>query len=113
MSSAPTLPRGWAPWTPPRHTGEPRVVELTPMLGNVLQSLAEGRDPRGVAADWGISENTAKTHLRLLYGRCGARGAGHLLSMLLTGELRVTVPDRGWSIVGGTLRLADPYPPRS
>lgn len=88
-----TLPAGvpqlGKTWTPEMFTGAPRVVRITPMQANVLTSLCEGKSNRLIARDWGISEDTAKSHLRALIKNTGARDRTHLVSQLYSGALRV------------------------
>lgn len=84
-------PPSRTPWAPPRFTGQPRTAVITPMLANILESLSEGKSNKAIGFDWGISEDTVKTHMRRLYARTGARDRCHLLSMLLNGALTVQI----------------------
>ena len=87
------------PWTPPRpRTAPRRRVELTPMQGNVLESLAEGKDTAGIGTDWGIGRDTVKSHVAAILRRTGARDRHQLLSLLLADALDIYVSDTpsGW-----------------
>lgn len=81
------------PWTPPQQTIPRRRVVLTPMQGNVLESLAEGKDTAGIRADWGIARDTVKSHVSAILRRTGARDRPHLLSLLLADALDIHVSD--------------------
>lgn len=81
------------PWTPPQQTTRRRRVVLTSMQGNVLESLAEGKDTPGIEADWGIGRDTVKTHVSAILRRTGARDRHHLLSLLLADALDIHVSD--------------------
>ena len=74
------LPR----WLPAPFTGDPVLVDLSPMLVNVLESLCEGKSNQMIADDWGVSEDTVKTHLKRLYVRLGARDRVHAVSLVFT-----------------------------
>lgn len=78
-------------WTPPQHDGPPRNVQLPTMLANVLESLCEGKSNRQIATDWGISEDTVKTHMRRLFRKIGARDRLHAAVLVYNGELQVQV----------------------
>lgn len=73
------LPR----WSPPQLRDTPRLVALSPMLVNVLDSLCEGKGNRAIAADWGISEDTVKTHIKRLLAKIGARDRTHIVALVL------------------------------
>lgn len=80
-----------ARWQPTPFVGDPVVVALPPMLVNVLDSLCEGKSNRGIGKDWGISEDTVKTHLKRLYCKLGARDRVHAVAMVFSGAVDVRV----------------------
>lgn len=92
------LPR----WFPERFTGTPRLVELSPMLVNILESLCEGgKTNRQIGADWFITEDTVKTHLKRLFAKMGARDRVHAVTLVFSGAVdirrKLTRHDRDWS----------------
>lgn len=56
------------------------AFHLTRAEAGVLCALTEGKCPKAVANDMGISEHTVRAHLRSIYAKLGVRG--------LTGALR-------------------------
>lgn len=87
-------------WAPEMFSGSPRIVRITPMQAHVLESLCEGKSNRMIARDWGISEDTAKSHLRALIKNTGARDRTHLVSQLYSKALVV------WT---GSMRRSQDY----
>jgi DNA-binding NarL/FixJ family response regulator len=90
LPALPEQPRR-ARWQPPVPAEQPREVLLTPMLASVLESLCEGKSNKAIGHDWGIAEDTVKTHLRRLYARTGARDRCHLISLVYSRMLLVDV----------------------
>lgn len=78
-------------FSPPRPVEERRTVVLSPMLANVLESLCEGKSNKGIGRDWGISEDTVKTHMRRLLTRLGARDRAHVIALVAFGVVDVRV----------------------
>lgn len=78
-------------WRPTPHTGRPRIVALSPMLVNVLDSLCEGKPNAAIAEDWGISEDTVKTHLKRLFRALGARDRVHAVVLVLAAAVDVRI----------------------
>lgn len=76
-------------WRPATFIGQPRLVELPAMLVNVLDSLTEGKSNRAIGEDWGIREDTVKTHLKRLYARIGARDRAHAVALVYSGAVDV------------------------
>jgi len=61
----------WAAWSAPRSpAGEP--LALTPRERSVLELVAAGRSNRAIAVELGMSEHTAKFHVRSLLDKLGA-----------------------------------------
>jgi predicted ArsR family transcriptional regulator len=87
------------------------------MLGNVLDSLCEARTNREIARDWGISEDTVKTHLKRLFAALGATCREHAIVLVFSGAVDVWIkpPQGRWAERDqtATLRQVAPYPPRS
>lgn len=79
----------WVPVLPA--VPAPRVVRITPMQCRVLESLCEGKTNRLVGRDWGISEDTVKSHIKELLKRTGSADRLHLVVQALTGQLRLQV----------------------
>lgn len=69
-------------------THEATVVRLTTMQHNVLGSLCEGKNTAQIGADWGITRNTVKVHLRELFARTGARDRVQLVALVHSGAIR-------------------------
>lgn len=94
--STPTaeLPR----WRPPVPATGARTVELAPMLLNVLDSLCEGKDNAAIAADWGITADTVKTHLKRLFRALQADDRAHAVALATTGavDVRIKPPAGRW-----------------
>lgn len=88
---AATLPR----WEPTPFNGDPTVVPLPPMLVNVLDSLCEGKTNRAIGTDWGITEDTVKTHIKRLLRRIGARDRLHAVILVLSGAVEVRCKPHG------------------
>jgi DNA-binding NarL/FixJ family response regulator len=57
------------------------VVRLSPRLFDALQGLAAGESIPDTAARLHVSENTVKTHRRLLYERLGAKSGAHAVAI--------------------------------
>lgn len=92
MAAVLTLPPGFPPdyYRPPRLVrGLPRVAFLTPMQVNVLDSICEGKSNRMIAKDWGVSEDTIKTHVKGILGRMRARDRLHAACLVYSGEVVV------------------------
>jgi DNA-binding NarL/FixJ family response regulator len=79
------LPR----WQPATFDGQPTLVDLPPMLVNILDSLCEGKSNRQIGNDWGISEDTVKTHLKRLYGKLGVGDRLQAVVLVLSGAVDV------------------------
>lgn len=94
-------------WRPPTAAGDPCIVELSPMLGNVLISLCEGKGNRAIAADWGIAEDTVKTHIKRLFRVLGAHDRLHAVVLVFTGavDVRVKAPTGRWGPAEESLSL--------
>lgn len=98
-----------------------RTAVVSPMLANVLESLCEGKSNKEIGTDWGICEDTVKTHLRRLFPKLGARDRLHAVILVLSGAVDVRIkPQHGrWaateqaagSVDAATLGPAAPYPP--
>jgi DNA-binding NarL/FixJ family response regulator len=86
-------------WRPAPALGAPRVVELSPMLVNVLDSLCEGKSNKQVKDDWGISEDTVKTHIKRLLRALDARDRLHAAVLVWSGavEIRRKPVDPRWA----------------
>lgn len=112
-------------WRPEPPAGESRIVALTPMLRNILESLCEGKSNKQIMGDWGIAEDTVKTHMRRLFAVLGARDRVHAVVLVFSGavDVRVKPADRRWGdpnahhgplpVVDGTQGRTALYPPRS
>lgn len=109
-------------WTPEPFVGTPRPVRITDAQLRVLESLCQGHSTRMIMRDWGIAEDTVKTHVRRLLAATGARDRVHLLALVLGNQVRVRVaPPHAAGIVHtqsgraltGTLGHARRYPPAS
>jgi PAS domain S-box-containing protein len=60
---------------------------LTPRETEVVQQVALGETSAEIAAELGISEDTAKTHVRNAMNKLGARSRAHLVAKALTSGL--------------------------
>ncbi len=104
-------------WKPAPFVGQPLLIDLPPMLVNVLDSLCEGKSNKQIGTDWGISEDTVKTHLKRLFGALGAADRLHAVVLALSGSVDVRMkPATGrWAERDETATLShsSPYPPRS
>jgi len=78
-------------WEPELFRGRPLQVLLTRMERNVLESLCEGKSNRMIAADWGLSEDTIKSHVKNLMAKLGARDRTHAVSLVWSGVCVVKV----------------------
>lgn len=87
--TAPAPAERKAPWQPPVPAGEPRQVALSVMLLNVLESLCEGKSNSEIADDWGISEDTVKTHMRRLFRALNANNRLHAAALVWSGVVEV------------------------
>jgi DNA-binding NarL/FixJ family response regulator len=76
-------------WEPPIPEGPTRLVPLPPMQRAVLESLCEGKSNPEIARDWGISENTVKTHLRRLLTTLQARDRFHAVALVYRGGVDI------------------------
>lgn len=54
---------------------------LTPREAQVCAQLARGHTVRGIAEELGITENTAWTHVRNTYAKCGVRTKQELIEL--------------------------------
>jgi DNA-binding NarL/FixJ family response regulator len=61
--------------------GMKSVLRLTPRLADVLQGLAAGEQVPETASRLYVSENTVRTHRRLLYKRLGAATGAHAVAI--------------------------------
>ena len=61
--------------------GMKSVLRLSPRLTDVLQGLAAGESLPETATRLYLSENTVKTHRRLLYKRLGAETGAHAVAI--------------------------------
>lgn len=108
-------------WYPPVPQGEIRTVALPPMQCNILSSLCEGKSNAMIAEEWGIAEDTVKTHLKRAFGVLGARDRVHAVTLVLTEMVVVRRKPQTlrWPTVGrhpaqpATLTPRPPYPPAS
>lgn len=64
------MPAGWQQLVPP---SSPATAELSPRLREILKMIGEGRCNREIATELGLSSNTVKFHIRVLYSRLGVR----------------------------------------
>lgn len=78
-------------WEPALFRGIPLQVVLTRMERNVLESLCEGKSNRQIGADWGIAEDTVKSHIRNAMAKVGAQDRTHAASLLWSGAVVVKV----------------------
>jgi DNA-binding NarL/FixJ family response regulator len=78
-------------WEPELFRGVSLQVLLTRMERNVLESLCEGKSNRMIAKDWGLSEDTIKSHLRNLMAKIGARDRTHLVALVYSSVVVVKV----------------------
>lgn len=62
---------------------------LTPSELRVALALSEGRTPRMIAVNQGVSLATVRTHLRRLYDKTGTSGQATLVRLVSTATLRV------------------------
>lgn len=58
-----------------------RRFGLTPREAQVCERLARGHTVRGIAEELGITENTAWTHVRNTYAKCGVRTKQELIEL--------------------------------
>lgn len=68
-----------------------REVQLTRMQRCVLESLCEGKSNLLIKDDWGIEEDTVKSHVKALLRITGARDRTHLVAMAYSLELQITL----------------------
>ena len=67
---------------------DPRT-RITPREREILEMLARGVPPDGIAEELGVSELTVKTHIRNAMGKLTARTRAHAISLALRrGEIR-------------------------
>jgi DNA-binding CsgD family transcriptional regulator len=78
-------------WEPALFRGIPLQVVLTRMEKSVLESLCEGKSNRQIGGDWGIAEDTVKSHLRNLMAKLGAQDRTHAASLVWSGVVTVKV----------------------
>ena len=78
-------------WEPALFRGIPLQVVLTRMERNVLESLCEGKSNRQIGADWGIAEDTVKSHVRNMMAKIGAQDRTHAASLVWSGAVAVKV----------------------
>jgi DNA-binding NarL/FixJ family response regulator len=99
------LPR----WHPPALDEELRTVELSPMLANILTSLCEGKDNKAIAAAWGITENTVKTHLKRLFRALAVGDRAQAVILASTGavDVRIKPPAGRWLATADVVDTAD------
>lgn len=112
-------------WRPEPPAGDTKMVALSPMLRNVLESLCEGKSNKQIMADWGIAEDTVKTHMRRLFQALGANDRLHAVALVWSGtvDVRLKADVGRWAdpndhhgpppVVDGTQGRAALYPPRS
>ena len=81
-------------WTPPRLAHGPRCVLVSEGMADALDGLCRGWTAARLGAWLGISENTAKTHLKRLYVRLGAHDRAHAVALVLTGTVQPYVRER-------------------
>jgi DNA-binding CsgD family transcriptional regulator len=58
------------------------LLQLTQSEANVAAQLAEGLSPTEVAAQFGISLNTVRAHLRAIFAKTGVRRQGQLVQLI-------------------------------
>lgn len=86
-------PEDLADWEPRRaFEGEPETAVLTRMEINVLESLCEGKSNRMIGQDYGISEDTVKSHVRNVMAKLGARDRTHAVALIYSRAVRVKQP---------------------
>jgi len=78
-------------WEPELHRGPSLQVLVTRMERAVLESLCEGKSNRMIARDYGLSEDTVKSHLRNVMAKIGARDRTHAVSLVWSGVVTVKV----------------------
>ena len=78
-------------WKPPAAAVEPRIVALSPMLRNILESVCEAKSNDEIKDDWGIALDTVKTHMRRLLKALGARDRVHAIALVYSGAVEVRV----------------------
>lgn len=79
-------------WLPPAHPGPPLII--TPRMADVLTRLHRGMRNKEIARDLIVTEETVKSHMKLLLKAADANGRAHLVA--LTASRTVTVRnDRG------------------
>lgn len=76
-------------FVPPKFGGQPRIVYLTPMQINVLESLCDGKTNRLIARDWGVAEDTIKSHVKDVYRKMKARDRLHAACLVYSGQVAV------------------------
>lgn len=86
-------PEELADWEPRRaHVGEPETAVLTRMETNVLESLCEGKSNKLIGQDYGIAEDTVKSHVRNVMAKLGARDRTHAVALVYSRTVRVKQP---------------------
>lgn len=68
-------------------TGEElrRLYDLTPSESGLTSLLVQGLSLKEAAAELGITENTARTHLKRIFDKTGTHRQGELVGLLLSG----------------------------
>ena len=73
----------------------PRTAIITVRQAECLDFLCDGLTARQIGAEFGIAEDSVKTHLKRLYRALGARDRAHAVGLVLTGRVDVLVRDPG------------------
>jgi FixJ family two-component response regulator len=62
-----------------------RLYGLTEAEAHVAAALAQGRSAEEIAEEYGITINTARTHIKRIFSKTSTRRQGQLVSLLLSG----------------------------
>jgi DNA-binding NarL/FixJ family response regulator len=81
------------PWRAPRLAGLPRTVVITCRQADVLAGICHGHTNAEIGRRLGVSEDTVKSHARLLFRALGARDRAHAAALACTGQVNVVVRD--------------------
>lgn len=81
------------PWTPTPFAGDARDVHLTQRQADVLDLLCAGASNPEIAEALHVGEQTVKTHVKGVIAALGAESRFHAALMVLTGRVRVVVPN--------------------
>lgn len=68
--------------TPKTPSPAARTFQLTPSEARIAGFIAQGHGLFETAAELGISRNTARTHMKRIYAKTGARRQGDLVRLL-------------------------------